>query len=346
MNKAYKCHIFFLVIFLFWIDLSARNFSFYLKSEINYDNNIYENIDSSISSYGEQFWTGIKWQKRTNKHFFNFNLKSNFSCYNKYRNENKLINILNADYLYQPVKEIYLQTTISGFNKNWTQINRGYHIIGMTENLSYQKKLITLQLNLSAMKRDYYNYEQFDNHNYGSDLQLNYNPGSNWLYYLNIGWENFVFPAGKFYDDSLNVILDKKRNDQRNKITIGFETSKKILLGGAIIYQYTDSNYEYLANRNLGLRIYGSARVSSIYIQLILQSRIKKYILSSEIDNIFYNPDPEHNQQNKVMLGLEYNLTDNFSLTSKFAWYHNESTYISRYYEKMILSAGLQYNFR
>ena len=323
----------------------ADNISFYIKEEIGTDNNIYEANQNPASALINQLWGGIKYQNKYDQHFIALRSKTNYSLYIDHSQENKFVEVLDINHLYR-LNNILLNTSINGFFKKWTGLNRGYNDLGLTESVIWKSRPIGVQFSTSVNSMKYRNYKLFNNDNFLLALRFNFRSHQDYLYFLSFSEQYAIFPESEFYIDSLNIYQDKKRYDNNFIIRSGIEYSKRFIMGSTITYCYNQSNYDYFNNHCLNLKFYGSWKIKDLLLQLIMQTQFKKYNNPPTNENVIYDPDPEQNQENKIMLGLEIPFDEKISLTSKLAWYHNESTFISQYYDKIMATLGFQYNFK
>lgn len=337
--------LFFILLVIPELILFAQEFSFYVREEIGSDNNIYETSDHAQAALTNQLWLGLKYHKKFNKNIFNLRSKTNYSIFNDHSDENKVVQILRSNYIYQISSGLLLATQFNGFAKSWNRVDRGYGDFGLSESFIWNRGRTRTCLSLAGNMTKYRQYEHFNNSNYLLALRFNFQMDQDYGLYLSLSNRAVFFPKSRYYVDSLHIYTEKERYDNSRTLKAGLEYSRGYILGVNFIYQYCNSNFNYFSNHNFTLSIYGSWKFDPILMQLIIHSRIKKYFDPPANESIVYHPDPEQNQQNKIMLGLEYPFNNDFSLTSKFAWYHNESTFISQYYDKIVMTVGVQYNF-
>jgi len=341
--------IFYIHIFLFCGSLKAEmvKSSFFIKSEIARESNIFEDSENKVLDNNGQFWCGLNYTKNKSNNFLLIDWIGNFSAYQKNPIEQKVTNSINIRNQHDFSRSLFFSTNINLFNKIWINDNGDYLNGEINGSLGYRRAKTTSQIGLNYRNNYYKSFNLFNSEQKGISITLlhSLNPYTifNWkIDYSDVQYLNrSVFHEGDS-DESSNLPFQK---DEILSTQFGVEYRKKMIAGANCRLLYTDSNSDYSSFYSLSLQLYATKKIFKTIIQIITQVQLKQYTDDPSEHLMYYNPDPEQNVQNQIYIGWERPIISKFSLTGKLAFIRNETRYIGNYYDKWFVSTGIQYRF-
>jgi len=144
--------------------------------------------------------------------------------------------------------------------------------------------------------------------------------------------ESFDFKTVKQEDDVLGL-----------KLTLNY--TKSMLLNFSYIYENNDSNsFGYSYTKHQFVLIFGLPFANSFWLRGYGAIQIKRYDEKS-LPVFPTDADTEREESNFIILDLSKDLSPNFSALLRFAFYNNESTIRSRFYNKLLLTGGFDFRF-
>jgi len=296
-----------------------------------------------MTDYGTQLWAGIDYYHSVNSGHFSLSYLGSYVHYHEHESENKWINTINLNYIYQLWGRLYGKTGSHGFVKLWQHLDRGYFDITGQQTIGFKGTRYTPQF-IFTYRKTQFRYFDFSNHrqlNLQFDQQFKVSPQL--TINMQTTYQNSYFPRSIQYFPELSQYETQPRRDETIRLQLGGEYSAKIILGSHLEWQRNHSDYAYLEHQALRLRSYASWRIARLTMHTILLLQYKRYDQDPDQITLPYFPDPEQNRQNQLYVGLEYPLLQQLSLTTKTAYMRNETAYVGQYFDKWLIGIGLKY---
>ncbi len=314
---------------------------FFIRPEIGYDSNIYENTQGIKSrDISPSLWYGGKLQKNINEIILRGQLIGYYSKYLQFSQENKGFNNFKMNIRYNLNNKMFIYSQYNYFGKYWPNSLSGYFHNTFSMGIGKSFRRITSIFDVYYMNSEYSLYNYFNNTKYGINLS-NY-----FVFNPKFNFHVIVHSSNIYFDQMYN---QKNRKDRIITSKFGIEYNNNIIIGTDLQISNVASNIDYNSNTLLYISPYLSAEMYNFYVQLLIRFTIKKYSTSlslPEINNAAISPDPEENIYNRFFFKIEYPFTPKLSAVGKIAMIQNEYRYINRYYEKLLLGFGVQYNIK
>jgi len=317
--------------------------SFYIKSEITSESNIFED-STNTQSFGNQLWFGLSHNYLSKRQSLHLNFVSNLAYYAGHRAESKAVNLLTVQYNYNIAEALSFQAAAEVFNKQWYQTSSGYTSSLVSSGIEYYAGKIKIKLGGEYLYNNFPSYSYFTSDYNGLFLHIG-------CFYPDKIYNSIKISRHTVrYSDRLIVLTESPdsaglpfQKDKMLTLQAGTEIRRRNIFGAYIRYTVNTSNSRTASFQAAACRLLASRKVMGIYTQLIIQFQIKKY--SEDVDKfiIFSNPDPEQNIQNQLLLGWDKPLNSHFSIQGKLAYIKNETVYSNKYYDKWFISIGILY---
>ena len=317
--------------------------SFYIKSELLSESNIFED-SSNTGTVGNQFWGGFTHNYHSGNQRLQLNLLSNLIHYHHYRSEDKSVNLLTIQYSYLFSKGFALEMSGEVFNKQWYQAANGYsnQLIDMGLKYSFHSTSICFGGNYRYNR--FPSFSQFTSDYRGYFLRIEHKPKPRATSSVKITRYSIRYSDRAFTSlDSSNAGKSVLQKDNLLLIQAGFEKHHKPIIGMYFRYLANASNCPEASFQAAAWRFMISEKIIGFYTQMIIDIQLKEYTNNLDRLRILANPDPEQNIQNQLLFGWERPFNNHFSLQGKLAYIRNETAYSDRFYDKWFGSMGIVY---
>lgn len=342
-----QCLLFPIILILSIADALAadKQLSGYLKTEVGIETNILESKPASRNSILAPLLGSINYRLSTRRLTLSANSTGGLIAYD-FRAENKasLGMIVRANYNFH--RRFFINSTFNTFQKWWLRENYNYNNSEWHIGLGMNFKNITPVLNLILLKNIYPQINNLDNYQIGALAEIQYRLNPNLTLCSHTGYIAIEYPSRRIFaasstqPDSLPL-----QNDRLTFFQIGIESRRRNLSGLRLKILNCTSNNEFSEYSGASLNYYLSGKIGRGYYQVIADILLKKYRSDLGQYYLYYNPDPEQNIQNQLLLGWEWPLWKHLALTGRMAVMRNETCYSGLYYNKWFFSGGLLYRF-
>jgi len=317
----------------------------YIKTEVGIETNVLESDSASRNSILSPLLGSLNYRINTRRLTLSANSTGGLIAYD-YRSENKasLGIIVRSNYNFN--RRFFINSTFNTFQKWWLREDYHYNNSEWRTGLGWNLKKITPLLTFIFLKNTYQQIRNLNNNQIGTsaEIQFRINPNltiSGYSGYILIEYPTRrIFSASSSQPDSLPL-----QKDQLVFLQIGIESRHRNLSGLRLKIMNVNSNNEFSEYSGASLNYYLSGKIGRGYYQVIADILLKKYQSDLSQYFLYYNPDPEQNIQNQLLLGWEWPLWEHLALTGRAAVMRNETCYSGLYYNKWFFSGGLLFRF-
>jgi hypothetical protein len=339
----FRKHLIILSILL-TADLRAENnLSGYFKVEAGQESNILESDSTSQSSCTVPLITNLNYRRNMGRLSLNINSTSGLMMYN-YSRENKATLNIQTHLKYTFKRTVSFSSSASTFNKWWLQQDYAYNNSDLWIGLSFNKNRLTSTFSLGLGTNSYQSRSNLNNRQIGGVLDFTYqiNPGLS-LVMQNGLIKSSYFDRPVYVWHSIQFDTLSNQRDQFTFMQLGIEWRRRALCGLRLRVLNFTSNNNYAEYYGASLNYYLSGKIGKGYFQVVSDVLLKKYRADLSRYLLDYNPDPEQNIQNQLLLGWEWPLWKHLAITGRAAVIRNETHYSGLYYNKWFFSGGLIY---
>lgn len=318
-----------------------------LQTSYEYDDNIRESPDSDSlknltdSSYKILFHSRAS--RKTQKSLFRLNYQGGLQNYFNNSIENKLINELSGYALFS-LQNIQFGLKASGRLKIYLNDILDY-ASGSAETFLVLPKMFTFTHKLT-MKAGGLDYKDFSIFNYKTS-------GISWtisrkLYKKLSGQLTLKSEKISYERAALTESFDLKTIRQQDDILglkLNLNYTKLVLINFSYLFDNNASNsFGYSYNKHQFVLILGLPLAQNFWLRGYGAIQIKKYDEKS-LPVFPTDVDTEREESNFFILDLSKDISPNLSGLLRLAFYNNESTIRSRFYNKLLLTGGFDYRF-
>ncbi|HPC35821.1 MAG TPA: hypothetical protein P5268_02830 [Candidatus Marinimicrobia bacterium] len=335
--------LFIVVLLLSGLLHADQKLSGYCKTEAGMETNILESDSTSRNSFTTPVLANLHFYLNKRQLSFNVNTTGGLLAYD-YRPENKATFNISARANYTISRKFFLASTVSSFQKWWLEQDYAYHnsdwLIG--GGLSFNRWNPSLYLVLS--QNSFRHRNSLDNHQIGGLGEISEQINPSLTFSAQSGYFQIDYPRRPLFSIG-NSVLDTtaRQKDQLLFGQIGLERRRQALSGVRLKFINVISNNDFSEYYGIGLNYYLSGKIGRGYFQVIADVLLKKYRADLSQYFLYYNPDPEQNIQNQLLVGWEWPFWKNLALTGRAAVMRNETHYSGIYYNKWFVSGGLIY---
>ncbi|HEX9652450.1 MAG TPA: hypothetical protein VGA99_01965 [bacterium] len=145
--------------------------------------------------------------------------------------------------------------------------------------------------------------------------------------------------------DPANPEFGLKQEDDNYKFFLQLNYSKKFLLNLSYAFQHNTSNtVGYGYNRHQVILVFGTPLFSGIWLRGYGAYQSKRYS-DKGIPMFPVDIDTERDESNFFIADLSKDLKPGLTAMARLAFYNNESIIRSRFYRKLLLTAGFDFRF-
>jgi len=322
---------------------AGQNLTGYFKTEAGMEANVLESDSTSRSSLTTPVLANLNYRLITQRLSFNANTTGGCLVYD-YSAENKVTLSLMAHADYTISRKIFISSTINTFNKWWLQQRYAYTNSDLRTGLGLNLNRLTPVFSLVLSQNSYRHKSNLDNRQFGGQAEINYqiNPGLSFS--TQSGFILIDYPHRQVYSTGLSSLDTLSRQKDRFAFgQVGLEWRRRALYGLRLKVINVCSNNEFSEYYGASLSYYLSGKIGRGFYQVIADVLLKKYRSDLSQYFLYYNPDPEQNVQNQLLLGWEWPLWKHLAVTGRAAVMRNETHYSGLYYDKWFFSGGLIY---
>jgi len=319
-----------------------------IKSETGFETNVFENYQNPLDAWSTQHWLRLYWQRSRPHNTLHLRSLSGFSFYPQYAAENKCSQTLAIRQLHRFSGTLSGQLKTDFFYKTWIQ-ERDHRYFTLKAEYNFLHSARALEISWGPiLHRNRYRFEkQFHSDQYGVQLSGQRHCGPHWVLLARFQYSYIDYPHRPVFQLEQYSQTPTLQRDHLFLGKIGFEFHDHRIFGISLRLLRLTSNSSYVDYWGYALHFYGTQRFGQTIVQLIAQLYIKDYSQELLSHLIAYYPDPEQNVQNQLLIGWERPIGQKrLSLTGKAAFMRNESRYSGIYYEKWLVTLGLQYRLR
>jgi len=323
---------------------AEQNFSAYLKTEAGLETNILESDSASRDSYTTPVWSGLTYRLTTKRLILNGNATGGLIPYTDYSAENKASVALSVYGDYTFCRSFFATTAVNIFNKWWCKDSRGYFNSDWYGGFGFRMKNCVPVVSLILGQNSYRGMRFFNDRQTGGQAKITFliAPGltlSSQAGYLMINYLNRrIYRPNYAGSDRLPFQCDELGYWQ-----VGLESRRLALSGLNLKMIRVRSNNDFSEYSGASVNYYYSRKIGSCYLQLIADVLLKKYAVDLSRYYLYYNPDPEQNIQNQLLIGWEWPFWRKLAFSGRAAVMRNETHFSGLYYDKWFLSFGLLY---
>lgn len=118
------------------------------------------------------------------------------------------------------------------------------------------------------------------------------------------------------------------RKDNYLYLKLGIDYSKRAILGVNLILGIAESSSYYSSFNDANIHLYLTKKIINSIFQIVAEFQVKRYRDRPDEKLIYYNPDPEEDIQNQLLIGFEQPIMKRIYITSRIAIMRNETEYI------------------
>ena len=319
-----------------------------LKTETAFETNIFENYQNPTDAWNTQHWLRLQWQQSGPRDFIRIHSLSGCNCYPAQFTENKLSQSLALLQRHHFNRKFSGQLKADFFYKSWIHDNvHRYFTLKTAYNFALPIRNWEISWGPTLYLNRYHFENQFHSNQYGLQLWGHKGFGPHWVLMTELGYTSIDYPYRTVFQVEQYAQNPTLQKDQLVQGKIGIEFHDQCIFGLSLHLLHLHSNSSYAGYFGYSLNCYGTQRFGKTVVQLIAQLYFKHYSQELLSHLIAYFPDPEQNIQNQLLIGWERPMCrERLSLTGKAAYMRNESRYSGIYYEKWLITLGLQYRLR
>jgi hypothetical protein len=136
-----------------------------------------------------------------------------------------------------------------------------------------------------------------------------------------------------------------RQRDDNYKVFFQLNYTKRFLVNLSYTFQHNNSNTDvYSYDRHQIILVFGTPLVSGIWLRGYGAYQNKRYTEAS-IPMFPSELDPERDESNFFILDLSKDVNPGLTALLRMAFYNNESIIRSRFYRKLLLTAGFDFRF-
>lgn len=323
-----------------------------LQTSYEYDDNIRESPDSDSlknltdSSYKILFHSRAS--RKTQTSLFRLNYHGGLQNYFNNSIENKLINELSGYALFSS-QNIQFGLNASGRLKIYLNDILD-SASGSAEAFLVLPKIYKLT-NKLALKTGGLDYKDFSIFNYRtSNISWTVSRSLNNKLSLQLILDNEKINFDRnaidnnFDAKSINSEFIKQSDDQLG-LKLNLNYTKSLLVNFSYLFKNNNSNsFGYSYNKHQFVLILGLPLTRSFWLRGYGTIQIKKYDERS-LPVFLTDIDTEREESNFFILDISKDISPNLSGLLRMAFYNNESTIRSRFYNKLLLTGGIDFRF-
>lgn len=325
--------------------VSPWRYSNRIQLAIEHDSNVEESLNSQNSALANRFVFQTKIKRATRKSHFSIGYHGGLSIYNNYSSENKLINEALCNYNLSLTKRFHVGLKSFGRIKLFLNNEADYVFGNFSPFLQvHLNSNNTFEIGYTNEKLDYANTFQYDFTQNAAFAQFKHR-------LKNGATLGLLYRSSQYKFDRLTntLNLDFSRLDNQQDQVHFLSLSSDFMCKGFLINVVV--NYE----RNLS-NSYGFEN-QRFFVNLILAKNVKSFLLRSYLtwQNKNYldeflptwptELDSEREQSNFCVLDISRDFSPIITGLVRLAWYRNESPWMSLYYNKTLISAGIEFRF-
>ncbi|HQC63317.1 MAG TPA: hypothetical protein PLC51_09690 [Candidatus Marinimicrobia bacterium] len=335
--------LFIVVLLLSGLLQADQKLSGYCKTEAGMETNILESDSTSQNSFTTPALANLHFHLNKRRLNFNINATGGLLAYD-YRPENKATLNISAQANYTISRKFFLASTVNSFQKWWLEQDYAYYntdwLIGGGLNLSHWNPSLSIILSQNLFRHS----SSLDNHRIGGLVEISSSLNPSLTFSAQSGYSQIDYLHRPLFSVE-NSVLDttSRQKDLLFFGQIGLEHRRQALSGVRLKLITVVSNNDFSEYYGIGLNYYLSGKIGRGYFQVIADLLLKKYRVDLSQYLLYYNPDPEQNIQNQLLIGWEWPLWKNLALTGRAAIIRNETHYSGIYYNKWFVSGGLIY---
>jgi len=354
ISQSYQCLL--IVVIIIHLSVSGAagshwHFRNRFQAGLEWDDNFQERQTGTETAIGGRLLVQSRGEKRGNGYLFSYHYTGAFQGYAPHLREDKLINEGKMRFDFHLFKGISGGIEGWGRHKNFIYEPIDYYLISSTAslraligwNLTVRVSLQPQQLNYAV--NDYYDYTGLET---GIALTKNFSRKLS----LELGWRHLClefnrtaqqgvqpFPERHFFSFAQN------QADKIQKYSLQFLYAGQWFCSLSYLYEYNQSNSSGFSYRNHWLIASLSKKISASLLLRFYAMLQQKNYTEPFYTNVPLELDTEKIDSNFFIVDLSRTLTGGAAVFMRYAWYKNESLYRSIYYQKNLLTTGLEYRF-
>ncbi|MBC8346921.1 MAG: hypothetical protein ISR82_05530 [Candidatus Marinimicrobia bacterium] len=314
-----------------------------------YDSNVQESFNQPLSTSGLKI--GGRYEKNFGRKQFNTFTRIQGQTYldTRYFTESKFLLLADLDHYYRISRKTALRFQWNYFHKVYFDPTRFYRWgdgglfvqYSPTDSFSGKAGFRYRRSAVSSGETNRFQQQAFE-------FLGRYTPSSH-LYVEVFGGPTSVihrdFKALAVVRDTVLTVLSKTQQDDGRHGGIHFRYQGKIIYGAHVNYESVTSNSVIGNYSILSLRLYlsGQWRQNTFY-HIVIQQMDKAY-KNESVQGVSGYRDPEELIQNRSYFRLEHQLKPDLRHYVQLSVLQNETLLNQQYYDKIILEAGLKFEF-
>jgi hypothetical protein len=346
-----KLHFFIIIVLVFSAlpsfsqSDSPWRFSNRIQLSLDFDNNVEESLHNQQDAIANRLVFQTKIKRTGKKSHFSLGYHGGLSIYNDFVSENKLINEAFCNYSYLLTKHFNIGLKSFGRLKLFLNKESDY-VFG---NVS---PFIQFKINSQNSVKFGYLNESLD---YAKSIQYDFSHSAAFAQiqhrFHNGASLSLLYRSSQYTFDRLTntLNLDFYSRDYQQDRVIFFSLGSDFMWRGFLINAAI--NYENNHSNSYGFEY------ERYFVNLMFAKNIKSFILRSYLtwQNKSYldqflptwpiELDSEREQSNFFVLDISRDFSPTITGLVRLAWYNNESPWASFYYNKTLLSVGVELRF-
>lgn len=346
LPQSISIHLVLLLIFGYCADATSQHAGKWriknrLHASYEFDDNIQENTADSLKKIDSSL--RFLFHSRASRSDANtrliFSYQGGLQSYFQTSIENKLINEVHFSAHYKFNK---FAAGIRGDGRLKLYLNNTFDYSTGSAELFFRPPSISNFVNEFGIKTAVLDYQNFPDFDY-SDKQLKWTISKR----LSSTLTGALELSGRVTNYNRRITSDDSTNFQKDRnyrLQFRLNYAKSFLINFNYSFQHNDSNsflFDY--DRHQFVLILGIPLPNKIWLRSYSTLQIKHY--SEETITIPTDVDTEREESNFFVLDISRDMSPSLSALLRFAYYNNESILRSRFYRKVLITAGFDFRF-